>query len=280
VSEAQSVSYAEAAAALREALATQILLAPVDTEKPGERLHDYPWFSGDKVKGRELKPAGRGPVRLVLSQEGVSHVARDSGQASTVRFADAAAALQERDGSLTLIGRDGAIVSLDVRTFRGADRVVADLEKTLPAELIVPPRDTNALERVARAKLRPQVLGTPGLRLLEQQIDHDEEVVTLAEATVGFKWGLLALTNRRIVFAHQGDREPVIRVLPYADVDGVTLGRVPSHMITLRSPVGETAFAQITPKERGPELVEEIERRMATAGRSAGPPELPPPSAQ
>ena len=42
--EAQSVSYAEAAAALREALATQILLAPVDTAKPGERFADYPWF--------------------------------------------------------------------------------------------------------------------------------------------------------------------------------------------------------------------------------------------
>jgi hypothetical protein len=31
--------------------------------------------------------------------------------------------------------------------------------------------------------------------------------------------------------------------------------------------VGETAFAQITPKERAPELIAEIERRAAAAAR-------------
>ena len=263
VREAQSASYAEAAAALREALGSQILLAPVDTPKPSERFADYPWFSRDRVQGSELKPVDRSPVRLVVSQEGVSHVARDAGHASTVRFPDVAAALQERDGSLTLIGRDGAIVGLDVRLFKGADRVVADLERSLPPELIVPPRDTNALERVARNKLRPQVLGTQSLRLLTQLIEHDEVVVNMAEATVGYKWGLLALTDRRVIFATQGPRHPVVRELPYADVLGVTLARVPSQMVTVRSPVGETAFAQITPKERAPELAAEIEHRAA-----------------
>jgi hypothetical protein len=266
VREAQTASYAEAAAALREALATQILLAPVETQKPSERFGDYPWFSHDRVQGSELKPADRSPVRLAVSQEGVSHVARDAGHASTVRFADTAAALQERDGSLTLVGRDGAIVGLDVRLFKGADRVVAGLERTLPPELIVPPRDTNALERVARNKLRPQVLGTQALRLLTSLIDHDEVVVTMAEATVGYKWGLLALTDRRVIFATQGPRHPVVRELPYGDVLGVALARVPSQMITLRSSVGETAFAQITPKERAPELIAEIQARAAAAG--------------
>jgi hypothetical protein len=57
----------------------------------------------------------------------------------------------------------------------------------------------------------------------------------------------------------------LVRVLPYSDVLGVTLSRVPSVMITIRSPVGETAFAQITPKERAPELLAEIEQRVARA---------------
>ena len=265
--EAESVTYAEAAAALREALTTQIFLAPVDTAKPSERLHDYPWFSRDRVQGRELKPLDRTPVRLVVSQEGVSHVARDSDRASTVRFADVAAALQERDGSLTLIGRDGAIVLLDVRTFRGADAVVADLERTLPPELFVPPKDTNPLERVARAKLRPAALGAVALRLLAERIDHDEAVITMAEATVGFKWGLVAVTDRRVIFASQGPRHPVVRELPYDHVLGATLARVPSQMITLRSPAGETAFSQIMPKERAAELLEEIERRAGETRR-------------
>jgi hypothetical protein len=267
--EAQGVSYAEVVAALREALTTQILVAPANVANPDGRRREYPWFSHERVKGSELKPLGRSPVRLVVSQEGVSHVATDSGRASTVRFADVAAAVQEPDGSLTLIGRDGAAVPIDPHAFRGAGQVVADLERTLPPDLVVPPRETGRLDQLARRKLRVGARVEAELQLLRDRLDHDEQAVTMSEAAVGYMWGLLVVTDRRVVFVHRGDRRPVVRELPYSHVLGVKFSKVPSHVVTLNSPVGETAFSSITPKERGPEIHEQIEWRAAEAQAAA-----------
>jgi hypothetical protein len=265
--EAESVSYAEAAAALREALTTQILLTPVGTAKPGERFQDFPWFSHERIEGMPLRTLKRGQgVRIVVSQEGVSHVADETGHASTVRFGDVAAALQEPDGSLTLIGRDGALVPIDPHAYKGAGQVVADLEQRLPPELVVPPRETGRLEQLARRKLR---LGAPvaeDLQLLGHRLDHDEQAVTLCEAVLGFKRGVLALTDRRVIWLHRGPREPMVRELPYGDVLNVKLSRIPSLLVTIKSPVGETAFSQIQPKERATEIAEEIRRRASVRG--------------
>lgn len=271
--EAEVVSYAEVAAALREALATQLLIAPAAVPKPDERWHDYPWFSRDRIQGMELKPLGRSAVRLVVGQDGVSHVAKDQGRASTVHFAELAAAVQEPDGSLTLIGRDGAVVPIDPHAFRGAGKVIADLERTLPPDLIVPPREAGGLEQLARRKLRPRAPVDAELQLLRDRLDHDEQPVTLCEATIGFRWGLLALTDRRVIWVHRGDTRPLVRELPYSHVIGVKFSRVPSHMITVNSPVGETAFSKLTPKERGAEIIEEIQRRVDAARAAAPPPQ-------
>ena len=278
VREIDSVTAAGAAGALRDALATQLLVAPAGVPKPAERLHDYPWFSRDRVQGRELRPARRGAgVRVVVGPEGVSHVSDDSAQVSTVRHADVAAALQEPDGSLTLIGRDGAVVPLDPRAFRGAGDAIADLERTLPAEVLVPPRDAGrggGIEAVAGRKLGQRFLVETELRLLGERLDPGEAVVNLAEAAMGFKPGLLALTDRRVIWLHQGDREAVQRELPYGEVIDVRMSRYPKDVVTLRSAVGETAFSRIRPKERGPEIVDEVRRRVASA-RAAEPQAAP-----
>jgi hypothetical protein len=39
--------------------------------------------------------------------------------------------------------------------------------------------------------------------------------------------------------------------------------------MTVRSPIGETGFSDLNPRERGPELVEEIQRRAAGVGSAA-----------
>jgi hypothetical protein len=265
---AESPSYAEVAAALRSALATQIVRAPANTTKPADRgFADFPWFSRERIAGRELRPArgqrrrGEPDARLVVSQDGVSHVGEDATHASTVRFADVAAALQEPGGSLTLIGHDGAVVQLDPAYFKGAADIVADLEQRLPPELVVPPRDASAIELVARRTLRPRWSLEPHLRLLREQLGQEEELVTMSEAVLGVKYGVLALTDRRALWVFQDDRSPMVRELPYDHVLDVKLAGFPSTMVTLRSPAGETAFSQIHPKERAREIVDEIERR-------------------
>ena len=77
------------------------------------------------------------------------HVARGgrTGQASTVRFADVAAALQEADGSLTLIGRDGRDRrARPAPTSRAPARSSPTSSTALPPTLIVPPRDRPAAD--------------------------------------------------------------------------------------------------------------------------------------
>lgn len=281
--EAEVVTYAEVAAALREALATQIMLGPSDAPRPSERLRGYPAYSGDRVAGRELRTGRRGAAaRLVVGQEGVSRV-DETGRVGTVRFADLAAALQESDGSLTLIGRDGAAVAIEPHVFRGAGEVVGDLERTLPPHLLIPPRDAlsghrGGVEQLARRKLHRRRLVESELKLLGSRLDHDEALVTLAQASMGFKPGLLALTDRRVIWLHSGDREEVQRELPYGEVLDVRSNRFPKDTVTLRSGVGETAFAHMRPKERTREVVEEIQRRVAAA-RAARERAAPPPPA-
>jgi hypothetical protein len=265
---AESPSYAEVAAALRSALATQIVLAPVHTTKPaGRELADFPWFSRERIAGRELRAArgqrrpGEPDARLVVSQEGVSHVGDGAGHASTVKFADVAAALQEPGGALTLVGRDGAVVPLDPAYFKGAADLVADLEQRLPRDVVVPPRDASAIELIARRALRPRWSVDPHLRLLREQLGPEEELVTMCEAVLGVKYGVLALTDRRALWVFHADRAPVVRELPYDHVIDVKLAGFPSTVVTLKSAAGETAFSQIHPKERAREIVDEIQRR-------------------
>ena len=283
--EARGATSTESAAALREALATQLVVGPAAAPKPAERLHDYPWFSSDRVQGRELRPARRGsPSRVVVGTDGVSHVSTQSGQVSTVRFSELAAALQESDGSLTLIGRDGAVVPLDPQALRGAGEVIADLERALPAAAIVPPRDLlggrrGGIDAVAGRKLSHRWAVEAELKLLREGLDHDEEVVNMAHCVMGFKPGLLVLTDRRVVWLAQGDREAVRRELPYREVLDVRMSRFPRDVVTLRSAGGETAFSRVRPKERGPEIVDEVRRRAAAAraaGEEAAAPKPPP----
>jgi hypothetical protein len=273
---AESVSYADAAAAVRSGLATQIVLAPVSTPMPTSRpLADFPWFSGGRIKGMELRPDRRhrgSDARLVVSQEGVSHVAGD--RASTVRFADVVAALQEADGSLTLIARDGAIVPIDPSFFKGAGSIVSDLERRLPPTVILPPRDASGsgLEQLARRKLRPRWNIDRHLQLLRTALDHDEQPVTLCEAVLGVKAGLLAVTERRVIWVGFDDRSELVRDFPYGGLAGATTTRFPSAIVTLRSHSGDTAFSRIQPKERAGEVAEEVQRRVTAAHAVGSPP--------
>ena len=123
----------------------------------------------------------------------------------------------------------------------------------------------GGIPAMANRKLQAPALVQNELKLLYERVGQEETVVNMAHATMGFKPGLLVLTDHRIVWFHQGDREEVQRELPYADVTEVRMARYPKDVVTLRSPAGETAFSSVRPKQRGPEIVEEVQRRAAAA---------------
>ncbi|MEA2481041.1 MAG: hypothetical protein QOJ07_2963, partial [Thermoleophilaceae bacterium] len=280
LAEAEAVTAASAAGALRAALDTQLVLAPAGTARPDRSLAGYPWFSPSAVTGAELRPAGAQPrlgprrpsPRLVVGPDGVSHEGLEPGTISTVRYSDLAAALQEPDGSLTLVGRDAAAVTLDVTAYPGARAAVAEVERRLPPELLVPPRAALAggghdLDALAGRKLARPARAAEELALLRGRLDEGESAVNLAEAAIGYKVGLLALTDRRVIWLYRGVAgTPEHKELPYDHVLGVRLSGRRGRTLTLASPVGETGFSDLRPRERGPELIEEIRRRAAQAG--------------
>ena len=279
-----AVSAADAAAALREAMRTQLVLAPATVSKPDRPLlGDYPWWNPPPVTGRDLLPytartrlgGRRASARLIAGSDGVSHAGIEPWLVSTVRFADLVAAIQEPNGSLTLIGRDGATVVVDVESYPDARALVADLERTLPPELLVPPREMLAggghdIDALAKRKLARMWAMQTELRLLRDRLHDGEAVINMAEAGIAFKIGLLVLTDRRIIWVYRGIAgNPEQKELPYPDVRSVKLSGRGGRTLTLRSPIGETAFSDLNPRERGPELVEEIQRRVAAVGSAA-----------
>ena len=189
--ESEAVSYAEAAAALREALATQILLAPAGAAPPGPRCTPTPGTrpSGSRARAqaaarRGRAPAGRraggrlargertarGPHRALRRRGGRDPGAGRRAHADRPRRGD-------RRGST----RTGS---------RTAGEIVAGLEQRLPPELVVPPRATRpaaaAAGRPGRApQAAPRWLVDTELKLLPERLDHGEEVLTLSEATMG-----------------------------------------------------------------------------------------------
>jgi len=142
------------------------VLAPPGAAKPARPLSDYPWFNPPPVAGRELLPnAARGllggrraSARLVSGPEGVSHAGIEPWIVTTVRFADLVAAVQEPNGSLIADRARLVDRARRRRLLPEARALVADLERTLPPELLVPPLEMLAggghdVEALARRKL-------------------------------------------------------------------------------------------------------------------------------
>ena len=86
--------------------------------------------------------------------------------------------MQEPDGSLTLIGRDGAIVPLDPHASRAPAQIVADLERRCRPSW----SSRRATTRRRRRRLATGAAAScgraarrPELQLLRERLDHDEQ---------------------------------------------------------------------------------------------------------
>lgn len=134
----QAVGPEHAAAAIREALPTLLVLA--DTS-PVDGLTPYPPWSSDRVDGREHGPAGfflpgRKPKeRLFAGPDGVT-VAVTQGEWMTVRYADVVACVHEAPEVRTLLGRDGVAATVPGPAWKDGMTVVADIDRSIPAELV------------------------------------------------------------------------------------------------------------------------------------------------
>jgi hypothetical protein len=194
----------QVAQALREAIATLVLLVP---EGPGQsgppppRFHAYPEPSSLSMgAGRTFSMAGAG-IRLpgravpVLTVTGLGlAIDLPTGRAATVPWSDCVAVVQD-PSSRDLFGRDGTAITIAAEMWKNGSEAIHAIDELAPAELIVPPlppglADTGGDEAEAVPPVPETRRGLFGLerrRTWQVTLDGQQrEVVVVYEGLLGW----------------------------------------------------------------------------------------------
>jgi len=257
VSAVQEADVTELAERLLDGLA---VLSPPGTPPALEPL-DPP---AGAVEGRTFKPARvpkhvLGRQHLVVGDVGVSAVADED--VGTIRFTAVAAAVAAPGGGLDLIGLNGEVFALDPRDFRDGEQAIAAIDAQIGGELRVPadPR-ADHVEEVAAGQLKRRWVVGEALDLVWPKLGAEEEVRVLAEASQGPRGGVLAVTDRQLIFVTKvlEERSRTWARGELRDVGGRDAAVAARLRITLRDGTQETFW--IGPRGRLKLILEELRR--------------------
>ena len=254
------------ARALAEALPTMLVLAPTNVAQSGpQKLADYAPDNTDPIQGhrhevtKEWRERGE-KGELWVGEEGFSYITADPSEVMSWPFDDCVAGIDQLSGGLTVIGREGSWISIHPQRYEQGETALGEIVQALGEERIVP------LSERAR-ELEPSVrreLGD-GVGRLVAEVDalpdvlaRDEELRAAAEAWRNHKPGLLAVTDRRLLFLFWGaDRELFEQPLDaISDVARKGL-RAKRLVVTYGDETAE--FHGLEPRGRMEEIVEALE---------------------
>jgi hypothetical protein len=247
----------EVAVALREALATLLVIAPDDAERP-DRLAPYPLSSSDAVSGREHRMRGFSvkPKRLPSLTVGPDGITLRSTEERhvTARYEDCVAALRYPDGSRTLLTNDGFFLPIEPEVWRDGREAVRAVDAAIPAARTVriEPELTgkvDAVEEVAHRSIKRRWLVSDELEHLPQRLEEGETPLAFLSATKGVRAGLLTATDRRLIFHAKIFGEEWLE-WPYAEIRRMRRGRnVWGSTLVLEGPSGEIAFGEVRKRD-------------------------------
>lgn len=163
------------------------------------------------------------PEATVVGDEGV--MAQQGEERVVVRFAECAAAVRTPGGGLDLVSLRGDVVSVDPGDLRDGDAAIGAIERALPPELLVP-LDPRAA-RVERA-LHCPLPAWAAPEVLASELGRQEDVRFVADATRGVRGGVVAVTDRRLIFAAQLLADHV-RTWPLHAIGGVRVRTNPLY---------------------------------------------------
>ena len=265
----ERLTAAEVAAAIEVARRSAIVIVP---EAPAELsgLNDYPTSSPVAVTGRRFTGAGvrlrrRGwePV-LTVGEQGVTIAAEQ--WRTTVAFDQCVALLRYPDDTRTLLGEDGYFAHVDPRAWRRGMDAAAAIDAAVPEELVIRMEPaltahSDAVERVAAEKLKRRWVVSEELELLPGRLEHGETILTLCEASKGMRAGLLAVTDRRLIFFARIRKETWLE-FTFGEIDRIEGSEgILDSTVKIEARGEEITFSGIAPKERTLEVVGEVESR-------------------
>jgi zinc protease len=266
--ERDAVNAKEASSTIQAFASTLLVLGP-DSTPLLDGLVEYPYTSRTMVDGRSVRPTGvrsrlrRGGSRLVVGAEGVSIVGGD-GRAVTARYADTVLCLRGT-ARRTLLTNDGFYVTVDAEDWSGGRAIVAELDAALPEEIVVseapmPDERSEAVRELADATFKRTWLVSEELEVLPQLLEGGETMVALAAGSRGWRYGLIAVTDRRLRFLYgDGSKHSL-------DVDRRDL-RAKADGSTLEVLVDDEwiSFVDVGPKGKAAELAELLQTDDAAA---------------
>jgi zinc protease len=268
IRELQDLTADSVARVVREALGTIILSAPTGAAAP-VGFKRYEDRGPQKVVGHRYMTRGRRArdiprrSRIVASDEAISFVPDDSAAAISIRYTDVAAVLDRGPGRVTIVDRSGDSIRLDLNTLVKGPRLEADLRRAISRELFIPFNDQpgGTVLDLSRQILGYRTRVSKEIERLPGYLQPGERVLNLATAVARQRRGLLALTDRRLLFlAKAASRKPRFIEVPLSKVTGVKKRRAGAMTIqpgiVVTTTTGRHKFLEVAPRERVPELIQ------------------------
>jgi hypothetical protein len=269
IAELAAVTPASAARALSAGLETALLVLPAETRPPDARFTPYPVFSPERVSGKahalrglNVSRAAR-KTRLVLGDDGVSLLLGDE-DAITVRFDECVALERWSTGDRALWSTDGFRLEIVTEAWRGGDAVIRAVDERVPPELVIP-MDREVEERIAEVdaladeKVKRSWMTADELKALPSLLAPGERVVSLAQASKGWRNGVLVLTERRLLFLFLEDLVEATDVAAIESVDTTPPSWLVGATLSLTTADGELEYSDLK-EERASELADELRR--------------------
>lgn len=205
--ERQELTPGEIAAAVAETVDEMIMLVPVGTERDTARFAEFRAARTPPVQGSIYRPTnlrrslGDTDI-LVVSPEGVTSAEDLGPEQLTVRFSDCVGLVPLLSGAATVVDRSSAWLVVNPHLLERGDEALAAIRAGVPDDVVVPLTDREReLAPIVTEQLGEDVARIPReVDALATVLAPDEELTVLAGAAWDGEFGLVAVTDRRIVF--------------------------------------------------------------------------------
>jgi len=255
---------AEAVAESMAALGKTLLVLGPESTPLLDGLLDYPYVSSSRVEGRRHRPAGvrarfrRRNFGLVAGEGGISLI-RPDGLPVTARFETTVLCIRAGE-TRTLLTDDGFFLTIAREDWAGGDDVVAAIDAAIPTERVVwedpaLSRRTERVTELAGTTFKRTWHVSEELALLPRLLEDGEALLALGAASRGLRWGLVALTDRRLRFLY-GDGSNHSFVVERGPVTAKTKGSTLELLVD-----GEwIALSDVEPEGKAAELAQLVEQ--------------------